>query len=193
MPGAQGIWVHGWHGGMGPGRARPACACLCRGHGVTPAPARVDRWVMPLLDRVSKIVPHFSADALIRAVSHQKLVGVMARMPNGLAYQGEKLWKAVTAEFDFVAEPHKERILFDACKIADMIDRLDKEMASEPLTVRGSMGQKAIHPCLAQAQSARGQLAQLLGRLGLPDTDEESQAKADKLSHTRSRAARGNR
>jgi hypothetical protein len=117
----------------------------------------------------------------------------MARMPNGLGYQGQKLWKSITTEFDFDAEPHKERILFDACKIADMIDRLDKEMQNEPLTVRGSMGQKAIHPCLAQSQSARGQLAQLLSRLGLPDTDEESQAKADKISSNRSRAAKGKR
>jgi hypothetical protein len=36
-------------------------------------------------------------------------------------------------------------------------------------------------------------LAQLLSRLGLPATDEESQAKAEKLSCTRRRVARGGR
>jgi hypothetical protein len=114
-------------------------------------------------------------------------------MPKGLEYQGQKLWKSVIAEFELGQEPHKLRVLFDACKLADQIDRLDKAMATEPLTVKGSMGQKTIHPCLAQAQSARGLLAQLLGKLGLPETDEAKAEAAERLSETRRKAARSAR
>lgn len=32
------------------------------------------------------------------------------RMPSGLGYQGKKLWKSITEEFDLAAEPHKLRI-----------------------------------------------------------------------------------
>ena len=115
------------------------------------------------------------------------------RMPKGLGYQGQKLWTSINEEFDFTGEPAKLRILFDACKTADVIDQLDKEMVSEPLTVRGSMGQKTIHPCLAQAQSARAMMAQLLAKLDLPPTEDEADEQAARLTRTRSRAARGNR
>lgn len=65
-------------------------------------------------------------------------------------------------------EPAKLRILFDACKMADAIDRLDKEAAKSPLIVEGSYQ----HPAVAGAQTARSLLAQLLARLnfeGPPD------------------------
>ncbi|UJL26833.1 MULTISPECIES: hypothetical protein [Mycolicibacterium] len=48
------------------------------------------------------------------------------RMPKGLGYQGQKLWKSITEEFDLDSEPDKLRILYDACKMADAVDRLDK-------------------------------------------------------------------
>ena len=60
-----------------------------------------------------------------------------------------------------------------------------------PLTVKGSMGQQVISPFIAEARAQRALQAQLLGRLGLPDTDEESEAKAERLTRTRRRAAKG--
>ena len=114
-------------------------------------------------------------------------------MPRGLGTEGQKLWKSVSDEFDLAAEPHKRRILFDAFKTADDIKRLDAATAKEPLTVKGNMGQPVINPSLAQAQTARNALAQLLGRLGLPDTDEEAAEKAVKLSATRRKSAKSAR
>ena len=49
-------------------------------------------------------------------------------------------------QFDLTAEPHKRRILFDACKTADVIKRLDDVASKQSVTVRGSMGQEVIHP-----------------------------------------------
>lgn len=94
------------------------------------------------------------------------------RMPRGLETEGQKLWRGVIEEFDLSAEPHKLRILFDACKTADVIKRLDDAAVKQSLTVRGSMGQEVINPLIAQAQTARGQLAQLLGRLNFAPEDD---------------------
>lgn len=67
--------------------------------------------------------------------------------------------------------PHKRRILFDACKTADVIKRLDDASSRADLTVKGSMGQEVINPLIAQAQTARGLLAQLLSRLNFAVED----------------------
>ena len=95
------------------------------------------------------------------------------RMPRGLGAEGQKLWKGLTGEFDLSAEPHKRRILFDACKTADVIKRLDDVASKQAVTVKGSMGQEVIHPCIAQAQTARGQLAQLLTRLNFAGMEDD--------------------
>jgi len=97
---------------------------------------------------------------------------VTARMPRGLGYQGQKLWREVIAEYDLDSEPAKLRILFDACKTADAVDELDKAAAKSPLTVRGSAGQEVIHPARSEARFTRGLLAQLLARLNFAPPEE---------------------
>lgn len=94
-------------------------------------------------------------------------------MPHGLGTEGKRLWTTVVDEFDMYAEPHKRRILFDACKTADLIKRLDDVAAKASVTVKGSMGQEVIHPCIAQAQTARMQLAQLLARLNFAPPEDD--------------------
>ncbi|MGL6235695.1 MAG: hypothetical protein ACRC20_10150 [Segniliparus sp.] len=115
---------------------------------------------------------------------------VKPRAPHGLKTEGQRLWRAVVAEFDLSFEPHKQRILFDACKTADLVQRLDEAAEDAPLTAKGSMGQEVISPLIAQSQSARSLLAQLLSRLDLPPTDEEQAERAEKLSQTRRKAAK---
>lgn len=91
------------------------------------------------------------------------------RPPKGLGPSGRKLWAEVTAEFELENEPHRRRILFDACKLADMIDRLDQEADSAPLIVPGSYKQPVLHPAFAGAQSARSLMGQLLARLNFEE------------------------
>jgi hypothetical protein len=97
------------------------------------------------------------------------------RMPNGLGSAGQRLWNDVLDEFDLSAEPHKRRILADACRIADYVKRMDDAAVKAPLLTKGSMGQEVIHPLIDKAITARGQLAQLLARLNFapPDDDED--------------------
>ncbi|WP_207557490.1 hypothetical protein [Mycobacteroides abscessus] len=95
------------------------------------------------------------------------------RMPKGLDYQGKKLWTEITQIYDLSAAPHKRRILYDACSTADLIDKLDKGMAGQPMTVKGSMGQVVIHPLVAQAENAREALARQLSRLNFAEPEED--------------------
>ncbi|RFZ47670.1 hypothetical protein DAVIS_00385 [Mycobacterium marinum] len=96
------------------------------------------------------------------------------RMPRGLGTEGQKLWQSVVAAFELTAtdDPDKLRILFDACQTADLVKRLGDAAAKATLTVRGSMGQEVINPLIAQAQSSRMQLAQLLGRLNFTSQED---------------------
>jgi hypothetical protein len=68
------------------------------------------------------------------------------RMPRGLGAEGQKLWKGVTGEFDLSAEPHKRRILFDACKTADVIKRLDDVAAKQAVTVKALWAKRLSTP-----------------------------------------------
>jgi hypothetical protein len=115
------------------------------------------------------------------------------RAPAGLGLAGGRLWRSTVEVFDFTDEPHKVHILTQACRVADVVAELDEAAEEAPLTVKGSMGQQVISPFIAEARAQRALLAQLLGRLGLPDTDEESQVKAERLSRTRRRSANGGR
>jgi hypothetical protein len=114
-------------------------------------------------------------------------------VPKGLDAAGAKLWKSVDEVFDFTDEPGKVQLLAQACKVADIIAELDDAAAEAPLTVKGSMGQPVISPFIAEARVQRALLAQLLGKLDLPPTEEDLLENAAALTRTRSRAARGNR
>jgi hypothetical protein len=117
----------------------------------------------------------FSRTAGQRLISYSErrpFVALKPRMPRGLGTEGKKLWEGVIGEFSLGAEPHKLRILFDACTTADVVKRLDDAARSAPLTVKGSAGQQVINPLVAQAQVAKGQLAQLLGRLNFAPPED---------------------
>lgn len=98
------------------------------------------------------------------------------RVPAGLDAAGKKLWKSVTEVFDFTEEPGKVQVLAQACRVADVIAELDDAADEAPLTVKGSMGQQVISPFIAEARAQRALLAQLLGKLGLPDNDDDDDA-----------------
>lgn len=91
------------------------------------------------------------------------------RMPKGLSTQGQKLWKSIVSSFSLEDDPDKSRILFDACKLADQIDKMEKAMAGEPLTVLGSARQRVIHPLVAEIRVSRALLAQLLARMNFEE------------------------
>lgn len=110
-------------------------------------------------------------------------------VPAGMARtRGGRLWRDIVAEHDL--RPDELRLLEDACRTADMVDRLEREVAKAPLTVAGSMGQPVPNPLIAEVRQQRAILAQLLRRLDLPDEPEAEQAKGMAKSTKARQAAR---
>lgn len=112
------------------------------------------------------------------------------RVPQGLGTAGKRLWTTTLDEFELEAEPQKIEILTHACRVTDKIAELGKAQRGEPLTVLGSARQLTIHPLIAEVRFQRGLLAQLLGKLGLPDTDEQIEAKREAVSAVRRDASK---
>ncbi|NEB67218.1 hypothetical protein G3I39_09165 [Streptomyces fulvissimus] len=108
-------------------------------------------------------------------------------LPEALGVEGSRLWHAVAGEFELRVD--ELRILEDACREADLIDRMHEEQQSLPLVVTGSMGQKVAAPLLQELRAHRALLARLLGSLKLPDeASDEAEAARERSSRARSAA-----
>jgi hypothetical protein len=60
-----------------------------------------------------------------------------------------------------------------ACRVSDLIAELERAAAKEPLTVRGSAGQKVIQPLISEIRFQRGLLARLLARLKFAGMEDD--------------------
>lgn len=109
---------------------------------------------------------------------------------------GTRLVETITSEFDFSLEPAKLAILARCARTADTIAALEAEAATQPLTAKGSMGQEVISPLIAEARAQTSLLDRLLKSLQLPDSDEDTAAKAEQRRRQARKAAQtrwGNR
>ncbi len=109
--------------------------------------------------------------------------------PKGLGDRGKKLWTEIHSVFDLSQDPHRAVLLEDACRTADLIDRLQEKVDTQDLRVRGSQGQPVAAPELAEIRQHRGTLASLLGKLALPDTEEMIEIKQKHVTEVRRQAA----
>lgn len=99
------------------------------------------------------------------------------RAPRGLKATGRTLWKDITGQWDL--RPDELRILADACREADTIERLEKGLEEAPLTTFGSQGQEVIHPLFSEIRQHRATLAALLRQLKLSEADDEADEGTD--------------
>jgi nucleotide-binding universal stress UspA family protein len=83
--------------------------------------------------------------------------------PKGLQTSGKALWRAVLAEFDL--SPAELRLLHEAGRTTDELDRLAAAMPDASLTVMGSRGQPRPSPLLDEARKHRDTLVRLLTAL----------------------------
>ena len=91
--------------------------------------------------------------------------------PATLGREGKKLWRSLTDGIEY--RPDELAILESACSMADLIREYEVAVRDEPLTVRGSAGQEVLHPIRAEIRALRMSQAQLLGRLDVPEADDE--------------------
>ncbi|GJF07720.1 hypothetical protein [Pseudonocardia sp. D17] len=87
--------------------------------------------------------------------------------PADLGPAGTDLWESVVSTWEL--RPDELAILHEAARTRDVIDTLTDGLVGEPLTVRGSMGQEVVHPLVAERRFQAGLLANLLGKLKLPN------------------------
>lgn len=102
---------------------------------------------------------------------------------------GARLVESITSEFDFSSEPAKQALLLRAARTTDRIAQLEEAAAQSPLMVKGSQGQQVISPLIAEARAQTSLLDKLLKSLGLPESDEESAAKAEQRQRQARKAA----
>jgi len=100
------------------------------------------------------------------------------KTPTDLGPAGLELYEQLHDKAEF--GPHELRLVEDAARVTDIIDRLDQAALIEPLVVKGSTGQPVINPVIAEARVQRRLLADLLTAVKIPLSDdrEAEQAKA---------------
>lgn len=109
---------------------------------------------------------------------------------------GTRLVETITNTFCFDEEPGKQALLERAARTIDRIAQLEEAAAQAPLLVKGSQGQQVISPLIAEARAQTSLLDKLLKSLGLPDSDEDTAAKAEQRQRQARKAAQtrwGNR
>lgn len=98
------------------------------------------------------------------------------KQPPRLGKNAKALWAEVTSLFELRAD--ELRILEDACREVDLVDRLEAELAGADLVVQGSQGQPVANPLVQEVRQHRAVLMRLLQGLKLPEDDEAEQAAA---------------
>lgn len=111
------------------------------------------------------------------------------RMPANLSTEGRQLWQSVTRAHQELG-PDAVRLLMDACREADLVQRLEEEQRDQPLMVRGSQGQLVASPLISEVRQHRAVLAGLLKALKLPQTAGEAKRAEDEASEKARAAAR---
>src|SRR5437868_6355901 len=109
------------------------------------------------------------------------------QMPSHLGTEGESLWLAVT-DLHGDLGPDTVRTLVDACREADLVQRLEDELRDSPLMVRGSQGQLVASPLVSEVRQHRAVLSGLLKALKLPQTAGDAK-RAEQEASEKARAA----
>ena len=108
--------------------------------------------------------------------------------PANLGDLGRELWDSIAPNYEL--RPDEWRILLDACREADIIQRLEDELADAPLMVSGSMGQLVASPLVSEVRQHRATLKTLLAALKIPDSPGGASRKRAVVSEKARMAAR---
>lgn len=87
--------------------------------------------------------------------------------PAKLGAKARRVWEELTADYEFRAD--ELRVLEDACREIDLIERLEREQRDAPLVVEGSQGQPVASPLVQELRQHRAVLSRLFAALKLPD------------------------
>lgn len=86
--------------------------------------------------------------------------------PVGLSTSGKRLWKSISSVFGL--EEYEKVVLLQACRCADRLDFMAKELVASTLTVTNHKGDEVAHPLIAESRQQSLTLARLLASLRVP-------------------------
>lgn len=113
--------------------------------------------------------------------------------PQSLDAAGRRLWRSVLGAYDLA--PAELELLRQACRVVDVLDRIDTTLMDSEMVVEGHTGQPRPHPLLAASVMQRQVLDGLLRSLALPLPDEDAGRRRSKsamaVAQARWRAQRG--
>lgn len=106
-------------------------------------------------------------------------------MTDGLGEAGQALWDEVTKGRE-LSVAHKT-LLLNACRIADRLDEIDKEIPRSGLTVENHQGTETINPLIPEQRQQLAQLSAILTRMGFRELPRsgETVSVADRLAQQR--------
>lgn len=93
-----------------------------------------------------------------------------SRPPRGLATAGRRLWRSVADDYEL--DQHEYVLLTQACRVLDLCDRLDAEVAGAPVTVTNHRGDQVAHPAIVESRQQSITLTRLLASLRLPSGEQ---------------------
>lgn len=89
--------------------------------------------------------------------------------PVGLGEQGHALWVAIMEEFELRVD--EVRVLEQACRTLDLIERMAGELENDPLIVDGPQNKPVANPIAAELRQNRALFPRLMAALHLPDAE----------------------
>lgn len=104
--------------------------------------------------------------------------------PVGLRTGGKRLWSQVVDEF--ALSEHELAVLLQACRVADLLDRLQGVIDSEDVVVMSPQGTKT-NPAVVEFRQQALTLAKVMAALRIPLEDEQVRPRV-RVSRSRSAA-----
>ena len=92
-------------------------------------------------------------------------------VPDGLDVSGIRLWESVAGGFEL--DVHEQLLLLQACRTADLLDRLSDAASRGQLTVRNAKQEEVTNPVITEHRQQSLVLARLLASLRMPSGEED--------------------
>lgn len=94
-----------------------------------------------------------------------------SKPPQGLKSGGRRLWRRVLDDYEL--DEHEASVLLQACRIVDILDRLQAVIDSEPVVVVSPQGTKT-NPAVVEFRQQAVTLAKCMASLRIPMGEVES-------------------
>ncbi|MGW6905677.1 hypothetical protein [Streptomyces sp. NPDC054940] len=92
-------------------------------------------------------------------------------VPSGLGESGLALWESVAGKFGL--EVYEQQLLLQACRSADLLDRLAEQAAASGLSVTNAKGDVVTAPWITEHRQQSANLARMIASLRIPDEEDQ--------------------